>query len=256
VKSGSRIRTWSILSAIVLLAIVPQEVSAAPEVAAEQPPVAAKVEAPAPSETPDVGKKIVRRSPQKASAAQSRATTQTTTNRPATTAKGFSPTRVAISLGAVLVLILLLRLGAKKFFGLTGTTRATRAVQVLSRSALSPRQQLVVLRVGRRLLVVADGGAQISTLSEITDADEVAALLGQLQGDHEIRATKAFGNLFSKMRGTYEEQHHAEDEPQDAAPNAMHDDEPGNDRTVDETRKEMSGLMDRVRSLSQQFKSP
>ena len=58
-----------------------------------------------------------------------------------------------------------------------------------------------MLRVGRRLLVVADGGGQMNTLSEITDADEVAALLGQLAG----RSGRAkFGSVFGKMRRSYE----------------------------------------------------
>lgn len=195
------------------------------------------------------------------------AATRPTTQKAATRAPstGFNPTRLVTALGVVLVLILLLRWVGRRFFGMADRGRSTRAVQVLSRSPISPRQQLVLLRVGRRLLVVADGGGQMNTLSEITDADEVAALLGQLQDDHAGRMTTTFGSLFGKMRAPFE--------PEAAAGNAASDQEPDDDAAVlrrpalrvpaeeddpavESTRQELSGLMDKVRTLSRQFKSP
>lgn len=158
-------------------------------------------------------------------------------------------TRVAIALAAVLGLILLLRFVARRFLGAAGTARSTRAVQVLSRSPVSPRQQLVLLRVGRRLLVVADGAGQMTTLSEISDPDEVAALIGQLQDDHADRAGRSFGNLFGKMRGTYEQEAERPAEPERQL-ESLED-----DAAVASTRQELSGLMDKVRLLSRQFKS-
>lgn len=170
---------------------------------------------------------------------------------------GFDAGRVAFALAAVVALIFLLRWVAKRFFGVSGVGRSTRAVQVLSRSPLSPRQQLVLLRVGRRLLVVADGGGQINTLSEITDPDEVAALVGQVQDDHADRGAKSFGAMFGKSRGSYEG--HDDDDSNanatEAEPAALRrgggdDDDPA----AASARRELSGLMDRVRSLSRQFK--
>jgi flagellar biogenesis protein FliO len=105
----------------------------------------------------------------------------------------------------VVVLILLMRVVGKRFFGVAGARRDTRAVQVMSRSSYSPRHEIVTLRVGRRLLVLADGGGQVNKLTEITDPDEVAAFVGQLQEEHGERARGTFGNLFGKHRGQYEE---------------------------------------------------
>lgn len=190
---------------------------------------------------------------------------------------GFEPTRVVVALAVVIGLIALLRWVGRRVFGVAGPGRSTRAVQVLSRSPLSPKQNLVLIRVGRRLLVVADGGGAMNTLSEITDADEVAALLGQLQDDHNDRAIKTFGNLFGKKRGDFEreaESDSANGEPDgdarnledpDGAPDDVRlrpttargregDDDEG--RAVESTRQELSGLMDKVRLLSRQFKSP
>ncbi len=180
-------------------------------------------------------------------------------------AGGFEVGRVATALAVVVILILLLRWIAKRFFGVAGVQRSSRAVQVLSRSPLSPRQQLVLLRVGRRLLVVADGGGQMNTLSEITDADEVAALLGQIQDDHSQRATRSFGSLFGKMRKTYDVDPDAADaadaaetaeaEPMEVGGRMSERREEDDDAAVVSTRQELIGLMDKVKTLSRQFKS-
>jgi flagellar biogenesis protein FliO len=197
---------------------------------------------------------------------KTRATTQKTgANASAGGSSAFDAGQVAWALGVVLVVILVARVIAKRYFGVTGAARGTRAVQVLSRSPVSPRQQLVLLRVGRRLLVVADGGGQMTTLSEITDADEVAALIGQVREDHGDRASKSFGSLFGKMRGKYETDDGNRDVDGDVEPifpmaagvqGRLFDknDDP-DDPAVRSTRQELSGLMDKVRMLSRQFKS-
>src|SRR5688500_18489811 len=89
--------------------------------------------------------------------------------------------RVCAALAAVLGLIFFLRWAARRLYKVPVTGRPSGAVQVLSRTVLSPKQQLVLLQVGKRVLVVADGGAQMSALCQITEPDEVASLVGQLQ---------------------------------------------------------------------------
>src|SRR4029079_6443650 len=81
---------------------------------------------------------------------------------------GYDAVRVTSALVAVIALILMLRWVAKRVFGVSGPGRSWRGVQVLSLSSLPPRQSVILVRVGRRILVVADGGAQMSTLSEIS----------------------------------------------------------------------------------------
>jgi flagellar biosynthetic protein FliO len=88
--------------------------------------------------------------------------------------------RVIGALVAVLAFILLLRWALRKFTpGLSGSSRAIR---VIGRTVIGPKQQVLVLQVGRRVLVVGDSGQQLNTLCEINDPDEAAALLGQLGG--------------------------------------------------------------------------
>jgi flagellar biogenesis protein FliO len=193
----------------------------------------------------------------KASATSRPATAKNATRPPADTG-GFGAARVAMALGAVIALILLMRWVARRFFGAAGPGRSTRAVQVLSRSPVTPRQQLVVLRVGRRLLVVADGGAQMSTLTEITDPDEVASLIGQLQDDHTDRAGKSFGSLFGKMRGRYESDGETAAETVSGSGSADLFSELNEDdqHVVKSTRHEVDGLLAKMQMIKRQFKDP
>jgi flagellar biogenesis protein FliO len=53
-------------------------------------------------------------------------------------------------------------------------------VQVLARCPVSHKQQILIVQVGRRLLVVGESAAGMNTLSEITDPDEVAVMMAQI----------------------------------------------------------------------------
>lgn len=226
------------------------------------------------SATPAIAKSEIERGAIRRGNSAAAATTAPTTQRagvkPAAPGSGgFDVRRMVLALGAVVALIFLLKFGLKRMFGVASAPRSSRAVQVLTRSPLSPRAQLMVLRVGRRLIVVADGGGgQMNTLSEITDPDEVAALLGQLQDDHGAAAR--FGSVFGKMRRSYESDDDANGETESHASSSTSNDpfDPGaadgsdggqrgerNDPAVATARQEVLGLMDKVRMLSRQFKS-
>jgi flagellar biogenesis protein FliO len=259
-RRGSITRGATLLVATVLLCCLarPAVVSAAD---ASAPP------APAPA----VAKSEIEREPirRNTTAVSTAPTTQRASAKPGASGNGgFDVRRVILALGGVVALILLLKLGLKRVFGVASAPRSSRAVQVLTRSPLSPRHQLIMLRVGRRLLVVADGGGQMNTLSEITDPDEVAALLGQLQDD---QGGAKFGSVFGKMRRPYESESDGDGDGEAELQSSTGVDpfDPGagdnegqrgdrndrNDPAVTTTRQEVLGLMDKVRMLSRQFKS-
>ena len=134
--------------------------------------------------------------------------------------------------------------------------KSTRAVQILARSSISPRQHILLLRVGRRVIVVGDSGAQMNPLSEISDPDEVASLLGQLQDEKSRLPSRAFSALFNRARDDMDGQ---ETEP--SADEEMHQDagesateEPPVDPAISDTRDEITGLMDKIRVLSKHFR--
>ena len=180
------------------------------------------------------------------------------TTRPAGMAKvtpgGFDTSRVVLSLAIVLGLIFALRWAAQRLFGKTVSNRASRAVQVLSRNVISPKQQLLVVQVGRRLVVVGDSGQQMNALCEIRDPDEITALVGQLHEEKRESTGNPFGALFGRAGSQFEKH----DEPQRPVGVADDEDEEMADgstgpSSVQGTRDELSGLMDKVRVMSRQF---
>jgi len=168
-------------------------------------------------------------------------------------------TRVVGALAVVIGLIFLLRWGGKKLFQSPGNMGSTRAVQVLARSPLSPRQQILLLRIGRRVIVVGDSGSQMNPLSEISDPDEVASLIGQLRDEKTESASRAFGNLFHRAASTMR----GEAEADDVGPGADRDTEDSPDAEAAEapvdpmiadTHDEITGLAAKIRGLAQQFR--
>jgi len=121
--------------------------------------------------------------------------------------------KVPLALGGVLVLIFGMRaLGKKLVPGVRGQ-RASRAVQVLVRSPVSPRQQLMLVQVGRRLVLVGNSGSEMSSLCQIDDPDEVAEVLGQVAQDKGGSAAASFRALFGRAGKPYAEPEPDDDEP-------------------------------------------
>ena len=129
-------------------------------------------------------------------------------------------------------------------------------MQVLARSPISPRQSIMLLRVGQRVIVVGDTGSQMNPLSEITDADEIASLLGQLQEDNANLPTKAFGAMVRRFRsdmGADEESPEDQNETESGSAGEMSE-ETTEDPAISGTREEITGLMDKIRVLSKHFR--
>jgi len=178
-----------------------------------------------------------------------------TTDAPDTDHSGnFELPRVAGALAIVLALIFILRWGGLRIFNSPTSQKSSRSVQVLSRSVLAPRQHILLVQVGKRVLVVGDSGGQMSSLCQITDANEIAALVGQIRDEKLSPATGAFKSIFRRQKP---------DEPTAAE---MRDDwtesnvdvpagEQSEEQDLSETRSELSGLMDKVRLLSKQLKN-
>jgi len=71
-------------------------------------------------------------------------------------------------------------------------------IKVVARTAVSPKHNVALLRFGRRFLLVGIAGERMSTLAEVTDAEEVAELVARVGGASEFegflgREVVAFG---------------------------------------------------------------
>jgi flagellar protein FliO/FliZ len=189
-------------------------------------------------------------------------------NKTGTTAPAgtqISLTRMILSLVVVVGVILALRWGGVKLFNGSSSVKGSRAMQVVSRSIISPKQQLMLVQVGRRLVVVGNSGTHLATLAEITDADEVAELLGQAQRDKSETIGKTFGSLmrragvdFAKHSGGDEEEMEEAGEErgrEEAMARAERLMEEENVEPVGRPPEELAGLLEKVRGMSRQFKN-
>jgi flagellar biogenesis protein FliO len=162
---------------------------------------------------------------------------------------GIGFTRVLLSLAAVVGLILFLRWGGVKLFKGQGTPHSTGVMQVVARAPIAPRQQLMLVRVGRRVVVVSNSAGQMTPLSEITDADEVAELLGQLKRGREPGANP-FASIFNRAEADYEQPAEVGSEGVSSSTAA----EPPETQSPADVRAELNGLMEKVRGMARQFR--
>ncbi|MEO6436587.1 MAG: flagellar biosynthetic protein FliO [Tepidisphaeraceae bacterium] len=147
--------------------------------------------------------------------------------------------RVAGSLAAVLGLIGLMYWGTRRLLPGSAMGRSSGAIHVLARTHLSPKQKILVIQVGRRVLVVGDGGGgQLNTLCEIGDPDEAAALIGQIQGEQAETGGRSFASLFTSANARLD------------SPDATPTDE------IESAREQLDGLMHQVRGITRQIDRP
>ena len=181
-----------------------------------------------------------------------RATTASAAAAEAQRSVPFDLARMAIALTIVLGLIFGARWLVTHFFVSARAPSTSRAVKVLGRTSLAPRQQVLLLQVGRRVVVVGESNGQLSTLAQLDDPDEVASLVGQLQ-EEQIQRAAAFGGMFGRMQKKFaaDEDEHA---PRELAEIEGQTNEPSVEPATDpQARSELAGLLDKVRSIRDQL---
>lgn len=163
--------------------------------------------------------------------------------------------RLAMAMIVVLGLIVALKYLAGWLMPSAGLGVGGRGVRLLARTPIAPRQQVLLLHVGRRVLVVGDSAGTLSPLANIDQPDEVAELLGQVSTFGTPTAAGRFKSMFGRAGTAYET---SPDEPTSATPvaddgsDAQDDpnDPAARDPRVAEAQHEINGLLDRMRSLS------
>jgi len=106
---------------------------------------------------------------------------------------------LAVVLGLFLMVAWLMRRAAPKSL----TPLPSEVVEVLGRAPLAGRQQLHLLRCGRKLLLVSVTPAGAETLTEISEPEEVDRLAGLCQQARPGSATQAFRQVFEQFTGRY-----------------------------------------------------
>ena len=97
--------------------------------------------------------------------------------------------RTLMALGVVAGMIFALRFLLKRFGGGWHGRRRSAPMSVLARTGVSARQQLLLVRLGRRLVLVGSGPEGMAPLAEVNDPAEVAELVRLAEGTDAEAAT-------------------------------------------------------------------
>lgn len=144
------------------------------------------------------------------------------------------------ALALVIGLIFALRGALAKITGRSVTPAGQSAAEVLSRISLGPRSQMVLVRMGRRILVLGETANGLSTLANIDDAEEVAGLLALISAGRPDSASVAFNQLLSRFDGQYGEE--AEPTPERRYTQRVR---------VDQAHDQVSALVKRLKNYSE-----
>lgn len=144
------------------------------------------------------------------------------------------------ALGVVISLIFAMRLVMNKLSGRAVMGGRTGIVEVLSRTSISPRNQIMLLRLGQRIIVVSEGPNGVRTLANLDDPDEVAGLLTTINSSKPGSITQSFNQLLNR----------ADTEMDNPAGFTAEHGGDEDEHLVDKTRNELSSLLSRIRSMS------
>ena len=141
------------------------------------------------------------------------------------------------ALGIVVGVVLLTRWAMARVGGRVTVTTGRSPVEVLSRTAIAPRNHVVLLKIGQRIIVAGDSPAGLRALTEISDPQEVALILAETAVRESTSIRKGFGQLIARLNGDY-----------DAAERVTQEGGDSSEHLIDRARDQLSALMSRVRA--------
>ena len=142
------------------------------------------------------------------------------------------------ALGLVIGLILTAKWAYVKLGGKV-IARPSRAVEVLSRTVVGPKNHVLLLRVGQRVLVVGDSTTGLRTLADLNDPEEVATLLQSVESGKPASVSQGFHDLIGRFNRDYDTQDERAAEGGDRG-----------EARLDRTRDSLAGLRSRLGNLS------
>lgn len=143
--------------------------------------------------------------------------------------------QTAMALAVVIALIFAVRVWLRKMSGAPGGPTSRGLVEVLGRTTVGPKTQVIFLRINERVIVAGQTPAGMTTLASISEPDEVATLLAQADADRPQSISQGFGKLLKQFEREGGE--------------APRDRSTGEAGVIDRARGEMGDLVGRLRSL-------
>lgn len=138
----------------------------------------------------------------------------------------------------VIILIYSLKIIYSKLTGRRVAKVDSKTVEVLSRVNVGMRSHVLLLKVGKRVLVVGEGTQGLNTLSEIDDDLEVASILGQVRANEKGSVSKGFQKMLGKFEDGYEEKDLVSDEGLDES-----------EFEAGKTREDVNDTISRIRNF-------
>jgi flagellar biogenesis protein FliO len=133
--------------------------------------------------------------------------------------------------------MLVLRAVVMRAVGKSAVTSRSPAIEVLARSVVAPRSNVLLLRVGRRILVVGETASGLRTLSDVSDPEEVASLLTLLEAAKPNSVTQTFAQALGQLNSEYSPEQRQIDEGGDE-----------DEHRIDRARDGVSGLLSKLRT--------
>ncbi len=99
------------------------------------------------------------------------------------------------ALAVVLVLVFVARSMLTKWAGRNAATSHSPVADVLARIPIAPRNHLVLVRLGQRILVLGDSAQGLRTLESISDPQEIAELLTLVSASRPASISTGFRQL-------------------------------------------------------------
>lgn len=139
------------------------------------------------------------------------------------------------ALGVVIGLMLVLRWLWVRMGGRV-VTGSSPVVEMLSRTSVAPKNHVVLVRVGSRILVCGDSPSGLRTLADIDDEQEVADLLTAITASRDSSITRGFNQVLHRFHGEHDDTRVA------GGDNMEH--------RIDRARNSVSALLANVRGLA------
>ena len=119
--------------------------------------------------------------------------------KPASISPGSAIGTVAGSLGAVLGLFLVVAWCTRRFAPAGSTLLPKEVVELLGRAPLTARQQIQLIRIGNKLLLVAFSPVGVGTLTEISEPTEVEHLVSLCRRGQTGSSSAAFRQALAQF---------------------------------------------------------
>ena len=117
----------------------------------------------------------------------------------------------------------------------------TAGIEVLARNSINPKQSLCLVKLGSRLVLLGVSPQQVSALETISEPEEIALVMGQLERHKPYSISNSFGKLLRRETKNYAGGKGAEE-------NAEPLTGPGHP-AWDQAKGELSTLLNKVKGL-------